>query len=288
VASTYGVQGLGSLPLREGGSAVAVLTLYAPRADVFDVDMRALLEQVAENVSFALDGYAAARRLVQVATQRTELLRRLVTAQEGERARLAADIHDDPVQALAAADLRLGLLQRRLATIDPELEISVSKIQDTLATATTGLRQLLFDLEPLDTDAGCAVAVREAAEHIFEDSPVRWTLECDDDIALPDAEQTHALRIIKEALINVRKHARAERVTISIRNKDSGVEVTVADDGVGVDRDAEQKPGHRGLQTMRDRAEMTGGWCRLEQPAGGGTTLRIWVPRIRTTESPTG
>ena len=66
VATTYGVKGLGSLPLRQGGSTVAVLTLYSPDADVFDVDMRALLEQVTENVSFALDGYAAARRLEQV------------------------------------------------------------------------------------------------------------------------------------------------------------------------------------------------------------------------------
>ena len=69
---------------RRRGRTVAVLTLYAPEPDVFDVDMRALLEQVTENVSFALDGYDAARRLEQVATQRTELLRRLVTAQEGD------------------------------------------------------------------------------------------------------------------------------------------------------------------------------------------------------------
>lgn len=111
--------------------------------------------------------------------------------------------------------------------------------------------------------------------------PLTWTLECDDDVALPDVEQTHALRIIKEALINVRKHARASTVAISIRNQDRGVEVTVDDDGVGVEPGAEQRPGHRGLQTMRDRAEMTGGWCRLEDRPGGGTTLRFWVPRIR-------
>jgi PAS domain S-box-containing protein len=281
VATTYGVKGLGSLPLREGGRTVAVLTLYSPQTDVFDVDMRALLEQVTENVSFALDGYAAARRLEQVATQRTELLRRLVTAQEGERTRLAADIHDEPVQALAAADLRLGLLQSRLATVAPDLEASVTKIQDTLATATGGLRQMLFDLEPLDSDAGCAAVVREAASHIFEDVPLSWTLECDDAVALPDAEQTHALRIIKEALINVRKHALASTVAISIRNQDRGIEVAVSDDGVGLAPDAEARPGHRGLQTMRDRAELAGGWCRLEDRPGGGTTLRFWVPRIR-------
>ena len=285
-ASTYGVRALASLPLREDGHTVAVLTLYAHEAEVFDQEMRELLEQVAENVSFALEGFTARRRLEQVATQRTELLRRLVTAEEGERARLAADIHDEPIQALAATDLRLGLLQGRLATAAPGLVPSLSQIQDSIAAATSGLRMLLFDLEPLSSEAGCAAVVREAAAHIFEEQSLSWTLLCDDEVSLADTEQVHALRIIKEALINVRKHAQARHVEILIRNYADGVEATVSDDGVGIAPDAPARPGHRGLQTMKDRAEMVGGWCRLEDRPGGGTTLRFWVPRERALVTP--
>ena len=98
-------------------------------------------------------------------------------------------------------------------------------------------------------------------------------------MSLPGVEQAQALRIVKEALINVRKHAQADRVDIVVRNRDGGVEVTITDDGVGVDPDRlAPVPGHRGLETMRDRAELSGGWLRLEQPPAGGTTLHFWIP----------
>ena len=76
------------------------------------------------------------------------------------------------------------------------------------------------------------------------------------------------------------KHARARTVLVRVVNGTDGVEVTVTDDGVGVDVDAlAHRPGHRGLATMRDRAELTGGWCRVESAPGQGTTLRFWLPR---------
>ena len=152
-------------------------------------------------------------------------------------------------------------------------------IQETVAHAVDGLRRLLFDLEPPAEHSSCEAAVREAAAHIFVGQPLVWTLDCDDDVSLPGVEQAQALRIVKEALINVRKHAQADRVDIVVRNRDGGVEVTITDDGVGVDPDRlVPVPGHRGLETMRDRAELTGGWLRLEQPPAGGTTLHFWIP----------
>ena len=279
LAAPYGIEASATLPLRRAGRPVAVLSLYSGRSGEFDEDMRGLLGQVGENVSFALDGFAAAERLRYVAAQRSELLRRLVSAQEGERALIAADLHDDSVQALAAIDLRLGLLRNRLEQAAPELVPSVDTIQETVAHAVDGLRRLLFDLEPPAEHSSCEAAVREAAAHIFVGQPLVWTLDCDDDVSLPGVEQAQALRIVKEALINVRKHAQADRVDIVVRNRHGGVEVTITDDGVGVDPDRlVPVPGHRGLETMRDRAELTGGWLRLEQPPAGGTTLHFWIP----------
>ena len=280
LAAAYGIEASATLPLRRAGRPVAVLSLYSARAGDFDEDMRGLLGQVGENVSFALDGFAAAERLQHVAAQRSELLRRLVSAQEGERARIAADLHDDSVQALAAIELRLGLLQHRLEEAAPDLVPSVKTIQDTVTHAVDGLRRLLFDLEPPAEHSTCEAAIREAAVHIFEHLPLTWTLDCGNDVSLPDVQQVQALRIVKEALINVRKHAQADRVDIVVRSRDGGVEVTISDDGVGVDPDRlAPVPGHRGLETMRDRAEITGGWLRLEEPASGGTRLHFWIPR---------
>ncbi|WP_309650251.1 ATP-binding protein [Nocardioides sp.] len=93
---------------------------------------------------------------------------------------------------------------------------------------------------------------------------------------------TQALRIAKEALTNVRKHAGASTVEAVVRAVSGGVEVEVADDGVGVGEGHDEvtaAPGHRGFATMRDRAELVGGWCRLERRPQG-TRVRFWVPRV--------
>ena len=84
----------------------------------------------------------------------------------------------------------------------------------------------------------------------------------------------------------MRKHARATSVAVTVRPDDVGVEVSVSDDGGGVDpRDLRSAPGHRGLATMRDRAAIAGGWCRIE---GGptGTTLTFWMPRHHPVAGP--
>ena len=285
-ARAYGIRSSMTLPLTTGGETVAVLNLWSAEPRHFDEQLRTQLSGLASNVSFALDGFVASTRLARLVLQRSELLRRVVAAQEQERSRIAADVHDDSVQALAAVDLRLGLLARRVQGLAPELASSVAQLQDTVASVTTGLRHLLFDLEAPDIHAGFDEALREAASHLFDDSRVRWsvTVEGADPAVAPSlhlSEGVHAqaLRIVKEALINVRRHARAATVRVVVREVSGGVEVEVTDDGVGVGTDpVTSAPGHRGVSTMRDRAVLVGGWFRIE-PAEQGTTVRLWVPR---------
>ncbi|GCD90026.1 PAS domain S-box protein [Nocardioides sp. LS1] len=269
-----------AIPLHCGGRAVSALTLCSDRPHLFDEGMRGLLEAVAHNFSFALEAFNSRDRLEEVAAQRTELLRRLVLAQEEERGRIAADVHDDSVQALAAVDLRLGLLRRRIHEAAPELEDGVARLQDSVSSVTTGLRHLLFDLEPVVPGVDLAKMLRDAADHTFAHVPMTWTVEVEGEgsLDLPDELATQAFRIGQEALINVRKHARATHVRVLITPDDEGVEVAVIDDGVGVPQTIEPRAGHRGLATMLDRATITGGWCRLESD-GPGSTLRFWVPR---------
>ena len=101
------------------------------------------------------------------------------------------------------------------------------------------------------------------------------------DADLSPTVRGHAVRICKEALTNVRRHAHADHVVIAIRPDPEGVEIAVIDDGVGPSGDLttlRSAAGHRGLDGMRDRAQVVGGWCRLER-ANGHTTLRFWLPR---------
>ncbi len=288
-AAAFGVRGAMALPLRRDGEQVAVLTLWCDRPRLVEAEHRALLEGFASNISYTLDGFAAEERLARLVEQRGDLLRRVMAAQDEERARIAADVHDDSVQSLAAVDLQLGLLARRVHEVAPELTAAMQELRGTVSSVTSGLRHLLFDLESPDAGHGFDEALRDTARHLFDESSVTWsvTVEREDgrgDTALHLAADVHtqALRIAKEALINVRKHARADTVRLSVRTSADGVEVEICDDGVGVSLDLVKAPGHLGFSAMRDRAELLGGSWRVEA-LERGTRVCFWVPWVSPT-----
>jgi PAS domain S-box-containing protein len=234
------------------------------------------LATVQRDISERLAAEAARREL---ADKQQALLTRLVNVQDDERTRIAAEVHDDPVQALAAVDLRLGLLHRQLQERAPELLETLTPVQATVAGATERLRSLLFDLEPPDLDHGLTGALRHAAEEIFELADTRWTIDADQEPDVPNAVRAIAYRIAKEALNNARKHADARHVTVSMRGRDGGIEVSVADDGVGLGpEDLSPTPGHRGLVNMQDQAAIAGGYCSFSSTDGGGTVVTMWLP----------
>jgi PAS domain S-box-containing protein len=223
---------------------------------------------------------AAERALQDLADQRQKLLTHLVQAQEEERERIAADVHDDSVQALAAVDLRLGLLQRSLETRAPEALENLQDLQDTVRAATARLRHLLFDLESPAMGTDLASALREAADYVFEHTDVQWTVtEQHDGTDLPDATRVTAYRIAKEAMVNVAKHAWARQVHVHLTRSGGGLELMVSDDGCGFDPvQLPERPGHLGLASMQDRASIAGGSLAVESAPGQGTRVRLWLP----------
>lgn len=209
------------------------------------------------------------------------LSERLVEAQDDERARIAADVHDDSIQALAAVDLRLGALRNRLRDRAPDEAAGVATVMDAVHGAGVRLRSLLFELETPVLDATLADGLRDAAAHVFEDSDVAWSVEERRQADLPQQVRVSAYRIAREALVNARKHARARSVTVTVDSTPRGVEVRVVDDGVGTNRTASARSGrrHSGVVAMRDRALASGGWWRSEPgPGGVGTAVSFSLP----------
>lgn len=222
----------------------------------------------------------AHRRVQQLADDRQLLLRHLVEAQEAERAKIAADVHDDPVQVMAAVDLQLGLVQRQIgAGADPsELTSLLEQMRLTVAQANDRLRFLLFDLDSPAQREEIGTALAEAAAHVLGDS-VRSEVRCESGLELDETVRVLVYRIAKEAMVNVRKHAGAARVVLCLRRREGGVEMTITDDGVGMPVAApEPRPGHRGLSDMRDRAAIAGGSVTWASGDGGGTEVRVWIP----------
>ena len=210
--------------------------------------------------------------------ERHLLLAHLVRTQEEERLRIASDIHDDSIQAITAAGLRLQLLRRQL-TDDRQLE-ALAKLEETVQLAITRLRYLMFELRPpaLERD-GLAAALRLYLDQFRADSGINGTL----DVRLTEepAHDTGAIiyRVIQESLTNVRKHAKASTVLVRVVGGAAGFEGTVVDDGVGFATDKlRPRPGHLGLAAMSERAEMAHGRLEVASTPLKGTEVKFWIP----------
>jgi len=97
----------------------------------------------------------------------------------------------------------------------------------------------------------------------------------------PPAETGIVLyRITQEALTNIRKHARASRVGVSLDQREGGYLIRIEDDGIGFDAGgrAESPDGHLGLTSMRERAEIAGGWFTIDSAPEEGTVVQFWIP----------
>jgi signal transduction histidine kinase len=215
--------------------------------------------------------------LRQVDAHRRDLLAHIVTAQEEERERIAGDVHDDPVQRIVALNMRLQLLRRGLK--EPVQIETVDRLLESVQTCIRSMRHLLFTLRPPTLDEqGLGAALREFLQEKEPDFAYR--IEDLLESQPPSQSLIVAYRIAQEALANVYKHAQATDVLVTIEDDCSGVLVQVQDDGVGFAGEIPRVSarGHMGISSMRERAELQGGWCEISSLPGGGTTVKFWIP----------
>jgi signal transduction histidine kinase len=213
--------------------------------------------------------------------ERRRILARLVDAQEEERQRVANDIHDDPVQKLVAISMRLQLMKRQA---DEETNARLDDVIDIVRLTIKGMRHMIFELRPTVLDnQGVAPALVEYLETVGAAPEFDVEDALDDE---PVGESRLILyRIAQEALANVRKHANASRVHVRLEQENGGYVVRIEDDGDGFDPPEmlRSAPGHLGLSSMRERAEMAGGWCRVHSVPGNGTTVEFSIPQGENT-----
>ena len=216
--------------------------------------------------------------------ERRDLLARVVRAQEEERQRIAADIHDDSIQKMTAVGLRLEAL--RSLDIGEEGGGLLDRLGESVELAIRRLRRLMFELRPPALDReGLEAALRQYLHELATETNLVVRIDVHLDHEPPDEIRAIAYRIALEALANVRKHARADEVRVEVGSEDGGVRVRIVDDGVGFDpASLGHRPGHIGLSAIRERAELAGGTCLVASEPGNGTTVEFWLPDDRPTD----
>jgi PAS domain S-box-containing protein len=212
--------------------------------------------------------------------ERRRLVSKLVTAQEEERASIASDIHDDSVQKVTAALMRLDMLRAAHAELgdDP----GFIKAQQSVQRAIQSMRHLMFELRPtaLDRDGLVAALRLRLDEETKLASSTSYHVDGNLPVEPPAETGIVLYRITQEALTNIRKHARASRVGVSLDQREGGYLIRIEDDGIGFDAGgcAESPDGHLGLTSMRERAEIAGGWFTIDSAPEEGTVVQFWIP----------
>jgi two-component system sensor histidine kinase DegS len=208
---------------------------------------------------------------------------RIVEAQEGERARLAREVHDGPAQALANGIFQVEVVERLLDRDEMLARAELRLLRDILNRELRSVRAFLSQLRPpLLADLGLSGAIQDAASQVGNIIGVPVAVELDDGLDdLPETVEIVILRVIQEALQNIRKHASATSVRIRVMREKGGVwTVEIRDDGRGFDPDATPVSGRRnfGLQFMRERADLIGARFEVRSRPDLGTVVRMAIP----------
>jgi signal transduction histidine kinase len=232
------------------------------------------------------DRVAAERALVESERHRRRILVTMLQAEEAERSRIATELHDDTVQVMTASLVamdRLALVARRRG--ERELEQAVALTRATLEEATDRTRRLMFELRPaILAEHGLLAAISVLAEQVARE--VGATATVSGRVGRYDRALEELLyRSVQEALANVRKHAQATRIDVTLHERGGELVCVVVDDGGGFDVDAArtrpQAVFHLGIGSLVERVRAVGGDATIDSAPGRGTRVRLVLPGTR-------
>ena len=216
--------------------------------------------------------------------ERERLVHRTMRASEEERVRIAAELHDGPLQRLA--ELGFGLERVRLRLERGEAlpaQALLGPLQDALGEEVHSIRVMMSSLRPPALDEqGLEGALRDAAESFASRTGATCRVRVDIPSRLDRESETVLYRVAQEALRNVDKHAGATDVSLDLRQRNGHVRLCVQDDGLGFDPltlESSFADGHMGIVAMRELVRMAGGTLRVESRRGAGTAVISTLPR---------
>jgi len=281
-----------SVPLRSAGS-MGVLNLVLPSGRLFTQREMSVVSAIAAQVSLAMDKARLLDELRDKEADRTALIRRLLSAEEDERKRIARELHDEAGQSLAGLMLELEAARLDTSRGTPVTSETLSRLRRLAARTVEAVRGLIYDLRPavLD-DLGLVPALRwyTQTQIASRGLQVHLTEGLGSDRLDPTLE-TAVFRIAQEALWNAVKHAAATRVDVEVLRSGERLVLRVRDDGRGLTAPAggaaaagpRQGADRRGrigvgLGGMVERAAALGGTVRVTSPPDGGTEVLAEFP----------
>jgi nitrate/nitrite-specific signal transduction histidine kinase len=270
-----GVRSYCGLPLRHRGETVGVLGVAAlePGQLGSAAELR-LLEGIAERLATAIENAQLHERVLDGAVVE-------------ERMRLARELHDGLAQVLGYINMQTNAIDRLLESGDtPAARAELARLDEVARDVYRDVREEILGLRVSLPRQGVVPALRRYLEEYEPMTTTALLLEVEDGVEsreLPPPAEIQLIRIVQEAISNVRKHSGAASATVRIASNGEGVTVEVVDDGRGFDPERSEPTGwpRFGLRTMRERAQAIGGHFELSSHPGDGTRVVVHVPLVQ-------
>lgn len=259
--------GMIAVPLQYRDKTLGVYNLFVDHEDFADQeDMVGLLTSIGRHLGMAIDK-----------ARHDDESNRLSIMEE--RTRLAHELHDSLAQTLASLRFQVRVLDETLRQgQEPAIWYELEKIENNLDEAYAELRELITHFRAPIDKRGLVPAVEHLVERFRNQSEISIFLQKEWNVLqLPASVEVQALRIIQEALNNIRKHSQAHAVRVIMRSDVQGdCHILIEDDGVGMTLlpESDRTSGdHLGLSIMEERAKRIGGTVRIESEPGEGTRV---------------
>jgi signal transduction histidine kinase len=267
----FKIRSLMTVAFEQGGQATGRLFVLNGRSSFHKKDL-AWLEDIASHIAPALENIFLLRHL-------------RARAIEAERSRIARDLHDGILQTLLSIEIQLDVLRRRVPTAPDHAVTSLTNLQQTVRNEGAELRQTVTDLRPLRVQSADLVdLMRGFAERYRNESTVALDLLIDStQLRAPDRVCREIFQIYREALNNIKKHAKASHVVVKLSQDDSRLVLVVDDNGEGFSfagkfTGDELDRLRLGPISIKERARTVGGVLTVESNPGHGARLTIEVP----------
>jgi two-component system sensor histidine kinase DegS len=264
-----------------------MLLVYSEEATWSPTDTQ-LLSTLAGQAAIAIDNVHLYEATHEKQAQVELLLGRVIQAQEEERKRVAAEIHDSIAQTLVGM---LTMTQTAQSLLDVDTKATAQQLEElkkVIGDSVKEIRQIIFNLRPSSLDdLGLVLCLQNYVRRYEREQSLAVALEISGgDRRLPPALETTVFRLVQESLTNVKKHAAASRVLIRISIDPTHVGIRVADDGQGFEwrevSDKFMRGDTHGLEGMKERAALMGGKFHITSRPHKGTVVDVEIPIERT------
>ena len=272
-------------PIKSRGKLIGILALGKKQSKtLYSQEDIELVMSLASEAGILIENARMFDSLKKQQLQVQQLLTQAVLAQEEERERISVDLHDGVAQWLAAASYRAQTVSILLSKKDTdEARDELATMESTIDKSLKELRRVLTGLRPPALDElGLRHALRQSLEDLKNDGINCQFNEVGTPVRLASSMEIAIYRVVQEALTNVRKHAKATKVTLRLQFQMDKFLVEIRDNGKGFDLsqtlDSAVSVGHLGLLGMKHRAETLGGDIKITSGEGTGTNIILRFP----------